>query len=874
MSPDNQVELIKIILDNLRYPERLDEHSWTKSPVVQAEIKEDPSLFHKGPGAQLIAALIRVFEESMPTTPPKRGKRLDTRWGKFGLLAARYFGPYLFGVPTPVSLRDAWGKIDQSLVLFVQKKFNGELSEVEISRYRLVGDELEIASNSTISDWHRKGIERLAEIWIEREEHLTRHVDPGFEDTQPVILETKVDEVIPIPVVPLITTKSIINPKSSSKISTRALVRLRNVLLWLLLICFLASGIFGVYKGRQIYQQVKKITAQVAQIQALASGKIDLDTIVQMGPLLYSLHEDIGLLRNATDRPLQLFGSWFKWLPEYGADISEASRIIEFADLSVNSARLSFLACEPIIKILKSKNGSFSPQVLANLAIKASPQLIEAKNDLSTALSLRKLIPTESLSPKTRIILEKLDKYLALMDEGLSGLVVLPKIIGASDEGPKTYMLLIQNEDELRATGGYLASIGSFVVRDGKLLGLKFENTDVYEDWTKPYPVAPWQVEKYMSIPVILLRDGNWSPDFPTSVSLIEYLYSYQNNHSVDGVIAIDQQALVLLLQAIGPINIEGVPVAISADNVTKFMREAKIPPDGANQAEWDRKAFIGNMADAIMKKLLGGGDVDWEYVARTMLGGLDQRHILLQFDDSEMTALVKRHSWSGAIQPGGGDFMMSIDTNIGYNKTNAVVEKNMTYDVDLTDMTVPKGSVVVFHKNNANAPEPCDQFGGELQPGDKWYAINRCYYNYLRIYMPAGTKLINASPHSVPAEWLMLGRPVPAKIDLLDEEIAGVQGFGTLLVVPGGQTLNTGFNFSLPANVISSQPGSSGKLYTLKLQKQPGTRAIPILIRIHLPTGSRNIQANLSAQISGSNILIETSLLTDILINVSFVAP
>jgi hypothetical protein len=168
-SPAPQSDLLRQILENLLFPERLDEHPWTGSLFVQAAAAEDVSLREKSPGHQLTLAVGGLFRDFIPGTPPRRGKRLDTRWGEFGLLASQYFAPFLFGTPSPASLRDAWGRIDQVTRLFLDEN----LPEREIARYRLVSDELEVAPNSTISDWHRKGIERFTEMLLEREKHLS-----------------------------------------------------------------------------------------------------------------------------------------------------------------------------------------------------------------------------------------------------------------------------------------------------------------------------------------------------------------------------------------------------------------------------------------------------------------------------------------------------------------------------------------------------------------------------------------------------------------------------------------------------------------------------------------------------------------------------
>jgi hypothetical protein len=99
----------------------------------------------------------------MPLQPPRKGKRLDTHWGVFGILSAQYFAPLLRGNPFPSSLREAWGSMDDSILFFVYGSIDG-LNEMEITKYCFAGNEPEPAANSTLSDWHRKGIEQLAEM--------------------------------------------------------------------------------------------------------------------------------------------------------------------------------------------------------------------------------------------------------------------------------------------------------------------------------------------------------------------------------------------------------------------------------------------------------------------------------------------------------------------------------------------------------------------------------------------------------------------------------------------------------------------------------------------------------------------------------------
>jgi hypothetical protein len=150
------------------------------------------------------------------------------------------------------------------------------------------------------------------------------------------------------------------------------------------------------------------------------------------------------------------------------------------------------------------------------------------------------------------------------------------------------------------------------------------------------------------------------------------------------------------------------------------------------------------------------------------------------------------------------------------------------------------------------------------------WYPIDRCYYNYLRIYVPAGTQLSEAAPHAVTREeMIMLDQDVPARVDLLSESIKNVQGFGTLLVVPMGQSLETSFQFNLPVGIL--QPGAEAQeqVYRLKIQKQAGVAFLPVTLRVHLPVGAKIRSIVPKAQVDGANVLFELELWEDINIEI-----
>ena len=636
--------------------------------------------------------------------------------------------------------------------------------------------------------------------------------------------------------------------------------------------------IVGGIKGWRIYQKSMTVYRNVnalrgvVQISMLGS-EIQIESIKSE---LTSLQRDLNDLNEEVE-PFLWLAPNLGWAPVYGGDLSNAPAILKVADHLINASVTSLNAIQPIWDGINAQESSLDPVALTKLLVDAQPQLMEAQKELDEALIARRNIQTGELSLRlSDLLLDEVDPLLAMMDDGLSLSTALPSILGSTDHEPKIYLILVQNEDELRSTGGFITSVGRLVIRNGEVVSLTFEGVDDGEDWTKPFPSAPWQLQEYMNTSVLILRDSNWFADFPTNVQWAEYLYLYNHVHAVDGVIAFDQQFLVMLLGVIGPLEVEGAPYAITNENVIEYMRSAKKPPsDDLVPTDWYRKEFVGDIADAMLNEFFAGRGNDWRGLANVLKQALDERHLLLQFDDPTAELLLTKHDWDNAVAPPvAGDFLMTTDTNIGFNKTNALMNVSLTYDVDLVDLTAPSGTLIVTHENRSNADVPCIHWDSGQIIDDDSYPTNRCYWNYLRVYKQAGVKLTDATPHFIPGEWMILGRSVPARVDELDEGIEGIQGYGTLLVVPGGRSLGTSFDFSLPGSVLTRDDGSNQLTYRLKVQKQPGTIANSLVIRIHLPNRSQVESVNMEALVQDDNLLIETDLRTDVYLQLVFLVP
>ena len=825
------ISLLKDILDHLHEPWLLDSHPWAQGRLAQRAPGAKP-------GERLVQAIRQVFRETMPSAPPRRGKRLDTRWGEFGLLAAQYFAPLAFGLPRPRTQREAWQAIDSAILLFV---FGADVVPTDEQRaaYRIVGDEPEIAPNSTISGWNSKALDALLAAIVAREEHLAAH-----------------------------------------SAYTAAPRRPMKKILWITVLVFLLV-IFALlgWKGYNLARRGLAVKEDVSALQTTIGKKPGVAQLGQIRAQVATLRVDLDALQGEA-APLLGLAPAFGWVPGYGGEISQAADLLQMANGLTVAADEGLQALGPAAETaLQNGKTTDIPAILTQLQA-AEPRLLTAQVALAQAIAARQRIDATRLSPTMRDLLTKrIDPLLNTIsgnmpvDDALTLVRAAPTLLGVGKAGPQTYLLLLQNEDELRPTGGFITAVGSVVINNGALLSMQTESIELVDDLTKPYPRAPWQLNKYMLAPFLVLRDSNWFTDYPATAQMAEYLYSYTRAHSVDGVIAINQHVVVELLRALGPVRVEGVSYDISADNVLDYMRSAKQRHSLPGViGPWDRKQFIGRLAKPIIEKVLQSRGASWGGLTSTLFRLLDEHHILLQFDDPTLTSFLARRHWDGAVRPAtDGDFLMAVNANVGFNKSNAVVSTALSYSVDLSDTAKPTAHLDVEHTNHASGDVSCVPRPTRAED-ESDYPIDECHWSYLRIYRPAGTRLLAATPHAIPAESTLSETAIPAQVDdLHSEDIPGAQVFGTLVLVRQRETVQTGFDFALPAFVL--QPVKSGGwTYTLTVQKQPGTLAVPLTLKIRLPQGASLLSSSLKPDETGPDgLLYNLKLVEDVVLKLAF---
>jgi hypothetical protein len=552
-----------------------------------------------------------------------------------------------------------------------------------------------------------------------------------------------------------------------------------------------------------------------ADLQALQAAveRPSLDALPALRADLAALETDLVATREA-GRPFLAVAPALGWLPEVGPTVRDAPALLAMAIELAGGGRQALDALMPLTDLLAQRNrNDLLPAALPVLA-EVAPRLASSEDRLAKAQALRAEL-RGPLHLRLAGQVERLDRLLPLARTALKIAQVAPALLGA--DRPITYLVLAQNNHELRATGGFISGVGVARLQGGRVTEIKLSDSYVVDNFKQPHPPPPPALAEQMGAQLLVLRDSNWSPDFLSSAQVARALYLQDQETATDGAIAFDLEAVRLLVAVLEPLQVPGMAEPVTGKNVIDLMKrswEAPAASTGtvqeANTSDWwrKRKDFMGEMMVAALAKLQGGGDPDPVRLVTALLAMLDGRHLQIAIEEPALAAALAERGWDGGFRPPAeGDFLAVVDTNVGFNKVNAVVREEIAYRVaSEAGRLVATVTLIYTHPAPAQT-EPCDR---TPRYGDSYDdLIRRCYWDYLRVYAAGGSELINAEG---------LERPTTERGEHGTTVFAGA-----FVLKPAEQRVIT-LRYRLPA-AITSDP------YRLVVRKQAGTLAVPLSV-------------------------------------------
>lgn len=358
----------------------------------------------------------------------------------------------------------------------------------------------------------------------------------------------------------------------------------------------------------------------------------------------------------------------------------------------------------------------------------------------------------------------------------------------------RRYIIVFQNQHEIRPTGGFMGSFAVVDVQKGKLLSVDVPGGGTYD--------VQGQLEEVLEPPLPLqlintrweFQDANWFPDFPTSAQKIDWFYRQTRKQSSDGVIAINASVLEKILGVIGPFQHDSLGKLDKDNVIVALQKEVEIDYD---KEENKPKAAIGEMLEGLLEQMNTLDASQGLALLAEIHGALSEKEIQVAFQDKQMHKTVEQFGWTGnmASTQQKQDYLMVVHSNIGGAKSDARINTQVKHEARI----LPDGSIeatVRIHKKHKGKT-------GEIFYGDD-------NIDYLRIYVPKGAVLTDAGGFVFPDDEDF---QVPEEGAYTDTFLTGIEQNETVHIASGTRVTEE-FGKTTFANWMVTRAGDESEVY------------------------------------------------------------
>ncbi len=453
-------------------------------------------------------------------------------------------------------------------------------------------------------------------------------------------------------------------------------------------------------------------------------------------------------------------------------------------------------------------------------------------------------------------IIKKIQKENELISVAMSIQDELPDILGVSNK--KTYLVLFQNNMELRPGGGFIGSYALMTMDKGKMTD--FSVHDVYDadGQLKGHVEPPYPIRRYLAKANWYLRDSNFDVDFTRSASSSAFFLNTETGKMVDGVIGADVSFVKNFLSTIGPVYVPQYNETVNADNLfylTEQHAEKNFFPSSTQ-----KKDFLSFLFKAIEGNLSSRKNLPYLAIAKAITESLTEKHIVLAFNNPSLQDISTVNRWSSSLwddrktsRNSINDFVGISEANLGVDKANYFLGRSVSYDAKVQDDGTVLSKITVSYKN-ASTGWP----GGD-------------YKNYLRFILPLDSELLNifidgtsqkiVNAITDPSVYEKKNFVPPDGLEVEKTEELGKTIYGFLVVIPSGALKTISLSYKLAQKISQDTPSF---LYSLYVFKQPGTDNYPFDFTLSYPSSYQVISPFENFHYKNNKIFLSEDLTSD----------
>jgi hypothetical protein len=257
----------------------------------------------------------------------------------------------------------------------------------------------------------------------------------------------------------------------------------------------------------------------------------------------------------------------------------------------------------------------------------------------------------------------------------------LPTLLG--QDGKQRYFLAFQALSEARGTGGLIGLFGILSADDGEIALKKVGPiADLIEIPTPPSSGPPWYETRYAPFGALVeWQQTNFSPNLPVVSEVLLERFEAAKEKPLDGVVMMDPIALGMLSNGTGPLQAEGLDVAITENNARKVLLESIYEEFGRNT----QNTYLADLITEFWGRIQQG-NVNANRLIAGMGEAASTRHLTMYSSDVEAQEALVETDVDGGYNSYGPNVQMIFNNNLAANKLDFFMDRSINTKVVVDD--------------------------------------------------------------------------------------------------------------------------------------------------------------------------------------------
>lgn len=395
----------------------------------------------------------------------------------------------------------------------------------------------------------------------------------------------------------------------------------------------------------------------------------------------------------------------------------------------------------------------------------------------------------------------------------------------------REFIVLFQNNYELRPTGGFLGSYGRLTIDPlGKQkYALTIQDIYVPDGQLLGHVDPPWPIQAAFGQGWFRLRDSNFDPDFPTSAKTMLWFFEKGKENPVNGIIAVNLEVYKEIISTIGPISIPDEKTPLTVENFYERMQTAA--EIGFFPGSQQKQVYLSKAGRATLSAIQESSS--WKKIQLAMkLGEMFMRKQIMMFTtEKPLQQMISLTEGAGEVKRKQGNYFSFFEANLGTNKANCCIDRSLAIKKSADVYTA---TITLSNHNPQSLKNPPLFWGG-------------AYVNYMQVYIPIEAHILHVTvgdidrslkddlptnatkePITLQENWRqqLATNSAMKKLEVTDLSKKGLKKIGFFVIVDAGETTIVRLSYSYPDTVWSPR--------RIFVQKQSGVLPYAVLINEH----------------------------------------